>query len=156
MNSTPPALQFLMSLWDVWQGLTRAGEGLLRERHSLSLREFIVLCYVQGGTQQPSALAEALGVPRYDISRTLARLEEAGLLTRQPDAQDARRTTLQLTAAGQASQAQAQATVLEFVGQSIARLSAQPDLPDILTVSRALSALHPTPPSSVPPSGDPA
>lgn len=143
-------MQFLMSLWDVWQGLTRAGEGLLRGRHHLSLREFIVLCYVQGGTRQPSALALALNVPRYDISRTLARLEAAGLLTRQPDAQDARRTELHLTAFGQEVRAQAEATVLEFVGESVQGLAARPDLPDILTVSHALSALHPAPPSSPP------
>ncbi|WP_261663986.1 MarR family winged helix-turn-helix transcriptional regulator [Deinococcus sp. Marseille-Q6407] len=147
-DTASPPMQFLMSLWDAWQGLTRAGEGQLRGHHGLSLREFIVLSYIGGGTQQPSALAQALNVPRYDISRTLTRLEAAGLLLRQTDAQDARRSELHLSAAGRQLQAQAESTVLEFISRPLAGLAAQPDLPDTLTLSRALRALHPAGPLS--------
>ncbi|MCY1702400.1 MULTISPECIES: MarR family winged helix-turn-helix transcriptional regulator [Deinococcus] len=138
MNRLPPPLLFLMSLWDAWQSLTREGEGLLRGQHGLSLREFIVLSYVGGGDYQPSALAEALGVPRYDISRTLAGLQAAELLSRSPDPADARRSHLQLTEAGEVRRAAAEATVLKFVAGRLQALESSPELPDALSLSRAL------------------
>lgn len=132
---------FLMSLWDAWQGLTREGEALLRGQHGLSLREFIVLSYVGGGDYQPSALAEALGVPRYDISRTLGQLQAAELLTRSPDPADARRSHLRLTAEGETCRAAAEATVLHFISGRLQALSADSNLPDAQALSRALFAL---------------
>ncbi|MFC6617613.1 MarR family winged helix-turn-helix transcriptional regulator [Deinococcus radiophilus] len=156
MNTLSPPMLFLMGLWDVWQSLTREGEQLLRE-HGLDLRSFIVLCYVGAGTAQPTALASALGVARYDISRTLKRLEEAGLLERFSDPGDARRSHLTLSSAGVTCQAKAEAALLGLVQSRLDRLQDTPGMPDSRSLGQALmfvagSDTRASPDAALPPS----
>jgi DNA-binding MarR family transcriptional regulator len=54
----------------------------------------------RAGPNHPGALAEAEGVRPQAIATTLAALEERGLVSREPDAEDGRRAVVTLTEAG--------------------------------------------------------
>ncbi|WP_394649988.1 MarR family winged helix-turn-helix transcriptional regulator [uncultured Deinococcus sp.] len=77
-----PELQFMTALWNVWQALSGQGEQALRTRHGLGLRAFITLSHIQAAPTYPAALAQALGLPRYEISRVLGELETRGAVIR--------------------------------------------------------------------------
>jgi len=51
---------------------------------------------------RPYALEERLLLPQYGLSRLLARLEQAGLVTRAPSPEDGRGQIVRISAAGQA------------------------------------------------------
>lgn len=55
------------------------------------------------GPRSAAALAEDVGVDRSGVTRRASRLEEAGLLRREPDSADQRATLLVLTDAGEAA-----------------------------------------------------
>lgn len=99
-------MQFLVGCWEVWQALAGPGDEALRSGYGLSLREFIALGHVQGAQGRvepcsPAGLAAALGMPRYEVSRTLARLEALGAVSRsRTEGADARQVQVDLTAHG--------------------------------------------------------
>lgn len=132
-----PELTFLMALWAAWQALTTRGEAELRGRHGLDLRGFIALAYVQGGTDQPAALARELNLPRYEISRVLSGLEARGAVLRAPGSPDARRVTVTATPAGQLLWQAALGTVRDVTGPPLAAL----DPADLAALTRILAAL---------------
>jgi DNA-binding MarR family transcriptional regulator len=118
-----PEVQFLTALWDTWQALVAAGAAQLEARHALELRGFIALSYLQAGPQQPAQLARELGLPRYEISRTLAALDGLGAVTRERGGTDARGVTVRITPAGRDRWAAALQTVQAVTGPALAGLS---------------------------------
>ncbi|MFC4639166.1 MarR family winged helix-turn-helix transcriptional regulator [Deinococcus hohokamensis] len=137
----PLPMAFVQAFWDLWQTLAAQVGAELERRHGLDLRAFITLAYVQGaepGADQPAALARLTGVPRYEMSRILARLEAAGAVTRQGAAPDARRVTVQATPQGRALYAAAEQTVLGLVTPLLAGLG-EPATLDLTTRLRALA-----------------
>jgi DNA-binding MarR family transcriptional regulator len=53
-----------------------------------------------GGPMRPSELATVLGTGRANVSKTIARLESDGLISREPDPSDARASLVALTDEG--------------------------------------------------------
>lgn len=144
----PPELAFLTALWEVWQTLSARGEAELRARHSLDLRSFIALAYLQGGESQPARLACELGVPRYEVSRVLHALESRGAVTRTSARIDARRVTVTVTPQGAALWAAALDTVRAVTGPPLATLGLRAehltrDLSALAGATRSLPPLSP-------------
>lgn len=93
-------------------------EHLLKSRFSLAEARLLYdLAHGDGLTA--AGLARDLGLDPGYLSRTLQQLEKAGLITRSPDAEDARRSLIALTAEGRAAQApleqQSDAAVAEML-----------------------------------------
>lgn len=63
--------------------------------------EWGVLAHCREGVNTPGGLADCLGVNRAAVTRTLDRLEDAGLVTRTPNAADGRSCLVALTDAGE-------------------------------------------------------
>jgi DNA-binding MarR family transcriptional regulator len=75
----------------------------LRQAHAsgeLTLSEVSVLARLDRGSASPGVLAEQERVRPQAMGTTLAALEERGLVTRRPDAQDGRRVVMSVTSAG--------------------------------------------------------
>lgn len=124
-HSDVSPMAFMQAFWEVWQTLAARVEAALGTRHGLDLRAFITLAYVQGeepGADQPAALARLTGVPRYEMSRILSRLETGGAVTRQNTHSDARRVTVSATPEGRVLYAEAEQTVLEVVAPLLRQL----------------------------------
>ncbi|ADV66809.1 MarR family winged helix-turn-helix transcriptional regulator [Deinococcus maricopensis] len=104
MNAPPqhdPALQFLSAYWLVYRALAERIEDHLNAHVGLDLRDFMALSHLQNPDYTtPSALARALHLPRYVISRTLDTLTRAGAVTHTADPRDARRLHYTLTPHG--------------------------------------------------------
>ncbi|MFD1731957.1 MarR family winged helix-turn-helix transcriptional regulator [Deinococcus malanensis] len=134
-------MAFLQAFWEVWQTLAARVEAALSSRHGLDLRAFITLAYVQSnepGADQPAALARLTGVPRYEMSRILSRLETGGAVTRQSTHSDARRVTVSATPEGRLLYAEAEQTVLEVVAPLLSQLG-EPATAGLTTKLRQLA-----------------
>ena len=142
LNAQP--LRFLSAYWTVWQGLGSRLQQALQHEHDLDLRTFIVLSHLQEAPVNPSQLAGTLDLPRYEIARVLRCLEERQALTRAPQASDARRHTLHVTASGAALWRAALHTAEQSAAPAVTALG--PDL-DVLTVAleRLTRLTHPHP-----------
>lgn len=130
-----PEVQFLMGCWEVWHALAGPGDAALHAAHGLGLREFIALSHVQAGPTTPAELARVLGLPRYEVSRLLARLEAVGAVTRTRTPADARQVQVGVTPSGRALWAAALRSVQRFVQPALAPLG--PDLPALGASLRA-------------------
>lgn len=150
-----PEVRVLVGCWEVWQALAGAGDEALRTAHGLNLREFIALSHVQGsgdGVCSPAELAAALGVPRYEVSRTLGRLEALGAVRRtRTGGTDARQVRVELTPHGAQLWEAALGTVQALVRPVLAPLGdALPGLGNALHAAARL-ARQLTPGSTPPP-----
>ncbi|MFT2816340.1 MarR family winged helix-turn-helix transcriptional regulator [Leifsonia sp. A12D58] len=92
------ALLRVFSNWGSEQFMTSLAAGAGYELDSTSIVAITVLG--QEGAVRPSALAERLRVGSSNVSKIAARLIDAGLAIRIPDATDARANLLTLTVAG--------------------------------------------------------
>lgn len=117
-----PALELLTEMWLLWHTLAAKGEAQLQAQHGLELRQFISLGYLQASPVQPAELAQILGLPRYEISRLLAKLEERQLLTRSSTKGDGRKVDLLITEQGRALWQAALTTVEDLIDPLLARL----------------------------------
>ncbi|MEU9444842.1 MarR family winged helix-turn-helix transcriptional regulator [Streptomyces sp. NPDC048304] len=83
--------------------LVRRFDSRLSGLHGVSLADFTLLLRLSqapGGRMRRVDLAEALGMTASGVTRGLAPLERIGLVTREPDARDARVAYASLTATG--------------------------------------------------------
>ncbi|GLX54081.1 hypothetical protein Shyhy01_70300 [Streptomyces hygroscopicus subsp. hygroscopicus] len=83
--------------------LTRRFDARLGGLHGVSLADFTLLLRLgqaPGGRMRRVDLAEALGLTASGVTRALAPLERIGLVTREPDARDARVAYASLTGTG--------------------------------------------------------
>jgi DNA-binding MarR family transcriptional regulator len=65
-----------------------------------SFRQLAVLFMVRDGVTSPAGIAQRLGISRAVVTGLLDRLEERGLVRREPDPADRRRLRIVLTTAG--------------------------------------------------------
>jgi DNA-binding MarR family transcriptional regulator len=65
-----------------------------------SFRQLAVLFMIREGVISPASIAQRLGISRAVVTGLLDRLEERGLIRREPDPDDRRRLRIVLTAAG--------------------------------------------------------
>lgn len=83
--------------------LARRFDARLGGLHGVSLADFTLLLRLgqaPGGRMRRVDLAEALGLTASGVTRALAPLERIGLVTREPDARDARVAYASLTGTG--------------------------------------------------------
>ncbi|MEW2156043.1 MarR family transcriptional regulator [Streptomyces sp. NPDC007189] len=116
--------------------LVRRFDSRLSGLHGVSLADFTLLLRLwqaPGGRMRRVDLAEALGMTASGVTRGLAPLERIGLVTREPDARDARVAYASLTATGRRRLREMVATAEEtaseiftgpvWSGETIAQLS---------------------------------
>lgn len=100
----------VLTLFDLANHLARRGEQLAGQAQ-LTTQQWLVLLQIAGDPNFPgggstvlaSEIARARGVSRATVSVTLAALRSQGLISDEPDPEDARRRRLALTAAGAAA-----------------------------------------------------
>ncbi|WP_221088973.1 MarR family winged helix-turn-helix transcriptional regulator [Deinococcus aquaedulcis] len=149
--SSPPSpdlqaqpLRFLAAYWGVWQVMSTRLHAALERQHSLDLRTFIALSYVQAGPITPAELARQLKVPRYEVARILRRLDDLHAIARRRDPGDARSHALHIEPLGQAIWASAMQTVQAVTAPALATLNT--DLDPVTAALERLAALSPEDP----------
>jgi DNA-binding MarR family transcriptional regulator len=93
-----------------------------------------------GPARTQAALAQAIGADKTRIIATLDGLQQAGLITREPDPADRRIRLLAISAAGREVRADAQSAIQANEDRVLARLEPA-DRRSFLRVARILSAL---------------
>ncbi|MFI6499606.1 MarR family winged helix-turn-helix transcriptional regulator [Nonomuraea typhae] len=89
-----------------------AAEVRVLEGRGISMWAYVVLSALDDGpVRTQAALAEAIGADKTRIITTLDRLQEAGLISREPDPGDRRVRLLAITAAGRRARREAQAEI---------------------------------------------
>ncbi|MFF7403935.1 MULTISPECIES: MarR family winged helix-turn-helix transcriptional regulator [Streptomyces] len=99
------ALDAALRLVRAQAALVRRFDARLGGLHGVSLADFTLLLRLgqaPGGRMRRVDLAEALGLTASGVTRALAPLERIGLVTREPDARDARVAYASLTGTGRA------------------------------------------------------
>ncbi|MFJ2843783.1 MarR family winged helix-turn-helix transcriptional regulator [Streptomyces griseofuscus] len=99
------ALDATLRLVRAQAALVRRFDARLGGLHGVSLADFTLLLRLgqaPGGRMRRVDLAEALGLTASGVTRALAPLERIGLVTREPDARDARVAYASLTGTGRA------------------------------------------------------
>ncbi|WP_375758199.1 MarR family winged helix-turn-helix transcriptional regulator [Corallococcus exercitus] len=89
----------------------------------LEMKELFVLAQVEE-TPYPAELAATLSMPKPTVTVYVKRLEAAGFLRREIDAEDLRRHRLQVTPAGRKVTARGLALLSDAFGARLGRLSA--------------------------------
>ncbi|MFG3015710.1 MarR family winged helix-turn-helix transcriptional regulator [Streptomyces cinerochromogenes] len=134
------ALDAALRLVRAQTALVRRFDARLSGLHGVSLADFTLLLRLgqaPGGRMRRVDLAEALGLTASGVTRGLAPLERIGLVTREPDARDARVAYAALTATGRRRLTEMLATAEETAAEIFAG-PAWPaadiaDLADLLT-----------------------
>ena len=109
--------------------------------HGISMWGYVVLNALEGGpARTQAALAQAIGADKTRIITTLDELQEAGLITREPDPVDRRVRLLAISAAGRAVRAAARTAIQANEDRVLARLPPA-DRRAFLRAARILSEL---------------
>jgi DNA-binding MarR family transcriptional regulator len=118
-----------------------AAELPVLDRHGISMWGYVVLGALDGSpARTQAALAQAIGADKTRIIATLDDLQQAGLITREPDPADRRVRLLAITAAGHATRMNVQAEIQANEERMLALL--QPgDRDAFLRAAESLSAL---------------
>ncbi|MEW2622329.1 MarR family transcriptional regulator [Streptomyces sp. NPDC048106] len=117
------ALDAVLRLVRAQAALVRRFDARLGGLHGVSLADFTLLLRLgqaPGGRMRRVDLAEALGLTASGVTRALAPLERIGLVTREPDARDARVAYASLTGTGRARLKEMLATAEETAGDLFA------------------------------------
>ncbi|MFF9580374.1 MarR family winged helix-turn-helix transcriptional regulator [Streptomyces achromogenes] len=117
------ALDAALRLVRAQAALVRRFDARLGGLHGVSLADFTLLlrlAQAPGGRMRRVDLAEALGLTASGVTRGLAPLERIGLVTREPDARDARVAYAALTGTGRRLLAEMLATAQETAAEVFA------------------------------------
>ncbi len=110
-------------------------------RHGISMWGYVVLnALAAGPARTQAALAQAIGADKTRIIATLDELQQAGLISREPDPADRRVRLLAITGAGRQIRAAAQTAIQANENRVLARLPPA-DRQAFLRVARILSEL---------------
>jgi DNA-binding MarR family transcriptional regulator len=109
------------------------------EEHRLSMWGYVVLSALDDGpVRTQAALAQAIGADKTRIIGTLDELQDAGLISREPDPADRRVRLLAITAAGRERRRAAQDRIQAREEKLLARLPAA-DREAFLRAARVLA-----------------
>ncbi|WP_405450858.1 MarR family transcriptional regulator [Streptomyces achromogenes] len=117
------ALDAALRLVRAQTALVRRFDARLGGLHGVSLADFTLLlrlAQAPGARMRRVDLAEALGLTASGVTRGLAPLERIGLVTREPDARDARVAYAALTGTGRRRLAEMLATARETAAEIFA------------------------------------
>lgn len=95
-----PEMEYMNMMWLTWNATSKHTQVALREVCGLDHREFTTLRFLQTQVWTPAALAAELSIPRYEMSRVLATLEERHCITRHPTPTDRRSVQIRITEEG--------------------------------------------------------
>lgn len=110
-------------------------------RYGISMWGYVVLNALDGGpARTQAALAQAIGADKTRIIATLDELQQAGLITREPDPADRRARLLSITQDGQQTRLAAQTEIQANESRILSRLPAA-DRQAFLRAAQTLSAL---------------
>ncbi|MCX7275733.1 MAG: MarR family transcriptional regulator [Burkholderiales bacterium] len=128
--------QLCFALYSTSLAMTKMYKPLL-DKLELTYPQYLVMLVLwQNDGLMVSALGERLFLDSGTLTPLLKRMETAGWLTRQRDAQDERRVTIRLTSAGRSLQAQA-----EKIPGCILDAS-QCALPELISLTQQVQALR--------------
>jgi DNA-binding MarR family transcriptional regulator len=114
--------------------------------HGISMWGYVVLNALEDGpARAQAALAQAIGADKTRIIATLDELQEAGLISREPDPADRRIRLLAISPAGRRVRAAAQADIQANEERLLARL----DPADRRSFLRATAILSEIPPEEI-------
>ncbi|MEU0334667.1 MarR family transcriptional regulator [Streptomyces sp. NPDC006193] len=136
------ALDAALRLVRAQAALVRRLDARLGGLHGVSLADFTLLLRLgeaPGGRMRRVDLAEALGLTASGVTRGLAPLERIGLVSREPDARDARVAYASLTGTGRQRLAEMRATAEETAEEIFAGSAWPPE--DIARLADLLSRL---------------
>ncbi|HTY73460.1 MAG TPA: MarR family transcriptional regulator [Actinomycetes bacterium] len=122
-------------LWDRVESSMRAGTGLTMSRYDVLMQ--LDIC---GGRLGLSELAAAVVLTPSGLSKLLDRMEAAGLLTREPDPQDARSAFARITPRGRALVRKARHSHHALLQQAFGDALDDRDLADLSRVMRRIDA----------------
>ncbi|MFJ3641129.1 MarR family winged helix-turn-helix transcriptional regulator [Streptomyces sp. NPDC090108] len=154
MTDAADALDASLRLIRAQAALARRFDARLSGLHGVSLADFTLLLRLgqaPGGRMRRVDLAEAVGLTASGVTRALAPLERIGLVSREPDARDARVAHAALTDTGRRLLAEMRGTAEETAAGLFA--APQWNAQDIGTLSGLLSRLGGT---GLPEHGGPA
>lgn len=89
-----------------------------------SFRQLAMLLLIHQGVVSPAALAQRLGISRAVVTGLLDRLEERGLIRREPDPGDRRRLRIVMTTAGEEASTRLGRAVVEDLAGELSMSSA--------------------------------
>jgi DNA-binding MarR family transcriptional regulator len=118
-----PVLQFMRLLWAVHHGLQRASKRMRRQLQVTGPQRLVLRVIGQIPGISAGSVARLLHVHPSTLTGVLARLQTRGLIARQPDPADRRRSILVLTAAGAAIDRRHAGTVEAAVRKALATLA---------------------------------
>lgn len=131
-----PELQLLDGLFRLNRSILADVRAHISAAGELDLADFVTLRTIEGGADSPGDLARGLGLNPSVLSRSLTKLVKAGLVIREIDAGDSRRSRLKLTEAGSAATAQLTNCVRPYLAERLERLQPEriADLLDCFTI----------------------
>ncbi|MFO0675472.1 MAG: MarR family transcriptional regulator [Polyangiaceae bacterium] len=135
-----PPLEFLRRLWRLNHALERVSHRMERTLGLTAQQRFMVRCVGRFPGIAPGEVARALHLDPGTVSSTLRRLEEKGLVRRDKDPDDSRRTSLHLTARGRRFDAPTERTVESSVQRMLDATSAA-DISRVVTLLDRLAIL---------------
>ena len=113
-------------------------------RHEISMWGYVVLSALDGGpARTQAALAQTIGADKTRIIATLDELQQAGLISREPDPADRRARLLSITGAGRRTRRAVQAEIQANEDRVLSRLRPA-DREAFLRAAQTLSALAPS------------
>lgn len=123
-QSISELFQLLWQMRKTMQGSIRQVEGLCPQGQFFMLERlhYAIVQWGDGDAIPVSLLAEQTRVLPAAVSRSLRRLEDAGLAERIPDPEDHRRVLVRLTPAGESTRLQAEELLRDYMARVIRRM----------------------------------
>ena len=113
--------RLMLSLWHLHEALVARVDNRLKREQGASLREYLLLTFVEQGVNRTSDVARTLNLPGYAASRMVEPLWRTGLLERTVDRTDARSFNLSLSKTGEARLRKAEHIVFGELGALLER-----------------------------------
>lgn len=113
--------RLMLSLWHLHEILIARIDDRLKQEQGATLREYLLLTFVEQGVNRTSDIARTLNLPGYAASRMIEPLWRTGLLERTVDATDARSFNLSLSKMGEVRLREAEHVVFGELGALLAR-----------------------------------
>lgn len=118
-----PELRLLDALYRLNKSVLADARTHVAATGGFDLVDFITLRSVELGIDTPGDLVRDLGLNPAVVSRALTKLAKAGLINRRIDADDSRRSRVELTEDGARSTAEISARIQPLLAQRLSRLS---------------------------------
>ena len=117
--------RLMLSLWHLHEILVARVDDRLKQEQGATLREYLLLTFVEQGVNRTGDIARTLNLPSYAASRMVEPLWRTGLLERTVNEADARSFNLSLSKTGETRLREAERVVFRELGALLAKF--EPD-----------------------------